>query len=86
VSDPEVTDGVVDEKRALAEGWPMMDDGAGIPVTVQGAAPEPTGDDAVDAALRQLDGATDEPLDVQIEVAERVHRVLQGRLADLGQE
>jgi len=25
-------------------------------------------------------------LDIQIEVGERVHRVLQGRLADLGQE
>ena len=29
---------------------------------------------------------SDEPLDTQIEVSEQVHRVLQGRLADLGQE
>jgi len=46
----------------------------------------PTGDAAVDAALGELDAVTDEPLDIQIEVGERVQRVLQGRLADLGKE
>jgi len=46
----------------------------------------PTGDPAVDEALGQLDAVTDEPLDTQIEVGERVHQVLQGRLVDLGQE
>ena len=46
----------------------------------------PTGDAAVDAALGELDVVTDEPLDIQIEVGERVQRVLQGRLADLGKE
>ena len=51
-----------------------------------GAARQPTGDHAVDEVLGQLDNVTDEPLDIQIEVGERVHRVLQGRLADLGQE
>lgn len=45
-----------------------------------------TGDDAVDEALGQLDQVDGEPLDTQIEVGERVHRVLQGRLADLGKE
>ena len=45
-----------------------------------------TGDHAVDDVLAQLDQAGGEPLDVQIEVAERVQRVLQGRLADLGRE
>jgi hypothetical protein len=54
--------------------------------TVPGVAREPTGDHAVDEVLGQLDTAADEPLDIQIEVGERVHRVLQGRLADLGQE
>ena len=46
----------------------------------------PTGDPAVDEVLGQLDAVTDEPLDTQIEVGERVHQVLQGRLVDLGQE
>ena len=54
--------------------------------TVPGAERQPTGDRAVDEVLGQLDMATDEPLDIQIEVSERVDRVLQGRLADLGQE
>jgi len=54
--------------------------------TVPGAARQLTGDHAVDEVLGQLDTAADEPLDIQIEVGERVHRVLQGRLADLGQE
>lgn len=46
----------------------------------------PTGDDAVDEVLARFDAVTDEPLDTQIEVGEQVHRVLQGRLGDLGQE
>jgi len=50
------------------------------------ATREPTGDQAVDDVLGQLDQVADEPLDIQIEVSERVQRVLQGRLADLGQE
>jgi hypothetical protein len=49
-------------------------------------ARQPTGDQAVDDVLRQLDQVTHEPLDTQIEVSERVQRVLQGRLADLGGE
>jgi hypothetical protein len=36
--------------------------------------------------LGQLDTAADDALDLQIEVGERVHAVLQARLADLGQE
>lgn len=43
-----------------------------------------TGDDAVDEVLGRFDAVTDEPLDTQIEVAEQVHRVLRGRLVDLG--
>jgi hypothetical protein len=54
--------------------------------TVPANERQPTGDQAVDEALCQLDRATDESLDNQIEVGEAVHRVLQGRLADLGQE
>ena len=45
-----------------------------------------TGDDAVDEVLKQLDAVADEPLDAQIEMGEQVHRVLQGRLVDLGNE
>jgi hypothetical protein len=47
---------------------------------------QPTGDQAVDEVLAQLDAVTDETLDQQIEVAERVHGVLRGRLADLAGE
>ena len=47
---------------------------------------QPTGDDAVDEALGALAAVTQEPLDTQIEVGERVQRVLQGRLVDLGKE
>jgi hypothetical protein len=68
------------------QGRPVMDAGEDMSVTDPGAAREPTGDHAVDEVLGQLDNVTNEPLDIQIEVSERVHRVLQGRLADLGQE
>lgn len=52
-----------------------------------GAEPrQPTGDEAVDDVLGRLDRVAQEPLDVQIEVSEQVHRVLQDRLADLAQE
>ena len=51
-----------------------------------GMARQPTGDDAVDEVLGLLDLATEQSLDIQIEASERVQRVLQGRLADLGQE
>lgn len=47
---------------------------------------QPTGDDAVDEVLERFDAVTDEPLDVQIEVGEQVHRVLRGRLVDLSKE
>jgi hypothetical protein len=51
-----------------------------------GAARQPTGDHVVDDALGQLEALADEPLDVRIEVGQRVHEILQGRLADLDQE
>lgn len=44
----------------------------------------PTGDPAIDAALRELDVATGEPLAQHIVAGERVHQVLQGRLSNLG--
>jgi hypothetical protein len=61
-------------------------DADGTSAMVPEADRAPTGDPAVDEVLHRLDAVTGEPLDVQIEVAEQVHRVLQGRLADLGQE
>jgi hypothetical protein len=51
-----------------------------------GSARQPTGDRLVDDVLGKLDTLSDKPLDTQIEVIAQVHRVLQGRLADLGQE
>jgi hypothetical protein len=56
---------------------------------MEGAQDEPrrpTGDAAVDEALEALEAVTHEPLDTQIEVGERVQRVLRGRLDDLGKE
>ena len=54
------------------------------------AAPKPsrptTGDTVVDQALEEFDRVTGEPLDTHIEVGERVHSTLQGRLADIGDE
>lgn len=80
MSHSEVADGAGDQTRVETEGMQEMD--AGVPEPV--AARQPTGDHAVDEVLGQLDKVTDEPLDTQIEVSEQVHRVLQGRLADLG--
>lgn len=48
--------------------------------------PERTGDDAVDAALEELDGLADQPLDAHVRAAERVHQRLQTRLSDLGDD
>jgi len=81
-----VADGEQDQKGVEIQGRPEMTDGGDAPVSAPGVARKPTGDPAVDEALGQLDQVTDEPLDVQVDVGERVHAVLQGRLADLGQE
>ena len=56
------------------------------PVPARSSVRQPTGDDAVDQVLEKFDAVADEPLDSQIDAGEQVHRVLQGRLADLGQE
>ncbi|MGZ4751377.1 MAG: hypothetical protein ACXVYU_09905 [Oryzihumus sp.] len=50
------------------------------------ATREPTGDVVVDAVLDEFDRVTGEPLDAHVEVGEKVHRTLQARLADLGDE
>jgi hypothetical protein len=59
------------------------EDGSGA---VSATARRPTGDEAVDHVLGQLDAVAGEPLDTQIEMGEQVHLVLQGRLAHLGKE
>lgn len=64
----------------------MIGEAGDSSATSAGTARQPTGDDAVDEVLGLLDLATEQSLDIQIEAGERVHRVLQGRLADLGQE
>jgi hypothetical protein len=47
------------------------------------AAPK-TGDEDIDTVLAELADIEQEPLGRHIEVGEAVHRVLQGRLGDLG--
>lgn len=70
------------------EGLKQLDDDAADSVMIATplAARQPTGDDGVDAVLAELDAVRNGTLDAQIEVGEQVHTVLQGRLADLGQE
>ena len=47
-------------------------------------APPETGDAEVDAALKQLHALPGEALDAHLRAGEYVHRVLQGRLSDVG--
>ena len=92
-----MTQGTGNESGPDHEGLQQMDDlqteavivpdsKASTPSTALEVSRQPTGDDAVDDVLAQLDATTDQPLDSQIQVGEQVHRVLQGRLADLGKE
>ena len=45
--------------------------------------PDATGDQSVDAALAELRGVLDDPVETRLAVLERVHRTLQDRLADV---
>ena len=60
--------------------------GSGLVTPPAVATKEPTGDAVVDAVLDEFDRVTGEPLDAHVEVGEKVHRTLQARLADLGDE
>ncbi len=51
----------------------------------RGDVPE-TGDATIDAVLAELASVRDQPLEEHIAAGERAHRVLQGRLSDLGGE
>ena len=90
MSHSEMAHGIGSETGMEHEGLQQMDDGEKeadeVTIPAPGAVRQATGDDAVDNALDQLDAVADEPLDSQIQVGEQVHRILQGRLADLGQE
>jgi hypothetical protein len=86
VSPSEVADGGQDETHVGTGGLRQPAEGDEGCVPARETARRPTGDDAVDQVLGQLDAVTDEPLDTQIDVGEQVLRVLQGRLADLGKE
>ncbi len=45
-----------------------------------------TGDPTIDSVLTELASVRDQPLEEHITAGERAHRVLQGRLSDLGGE
>lgn len=85
-----MTHGARNEASRDYEGLQQMGDveneAEEVTIPAPMAAREPTGDDAVDEVLGQLDAVAETPLDSQIQVGEQVHRVLQGRLADLGKE
>ena len=81
-----MTNGTQDETPVWTEGLPQMADGEDQPIPAPGTARRSSGDDAVDEVLERFDAVADESLDTQIEVGEQVHRVLLGRLADLGKE
>jgi hypothetical protein len=68
------------------QGLARLGDGEDVSVPAPTAARQPTGDQAVDDVLDKLDKVSEQPLDIQIEVIEQVHAVLQERLADLGKE
>lgn len=81
-----MADGEQDQTGVEIQGRQVTADVPDAPVSAPGATRKPTGDPAVDEALGQLDQVSDKPLDVQVDVGEQVHAVLQDRLADLGQE
>lgn len=60
---------------------PQHDDGS---TALEHVLPPGTGDPEIDAALDELAAVLDDPLEHHIEVGERVHQVLRGRLGDLG--
>jgi hypothetical protein len=86
VSQSDVTDGSADQTRIRSGAGQVSPDGDGVAGARLQAGRQPTGDQVVDDVLGRLDAVASEPLDIQIEVGELVHDVLQGRLADLDQE
>jgi DNA polymerase-3 subunit gamma/tau len=52
----------------------------------EGLGDDATGDIVIDSALQDLQAASADDLDAQIEAGQRVHQTLHGRLSDLGGE
>lgn len=72
---PDGVDNGTNDAGAGSTGSSGADDPAG-------GAFEPTGDAAVDAALRPLHGLESQPVREHAPVIEQVHQALQGRLAE----
>jgi len=81
-----MTNAAEDETHVRTEGLLQVADGEDGPVSTPKTVRRSTGDDAVDQVLERFDAVADESLDIQIDAGEQVHRVLLGRLADLGKE
>jgi len=81
-----MTNAAEDETHVRTEGLLQVADGEDGPVSTPKTVRRSTGDDAVDQVLERFDAVADESLDTQIDAGEQVHRVLLGRLADLGKE
>lgn len=54
-----------------------------VPDAVRAAAPTPTGEPRVDAALERLHDISAAPVDEHVDIYDDVHRRLQDALADL---
>ena len=86
MSSSEMTNAAEDGTHVRAEGLLQVADGEDGPISAPETVRRLTGDDAVDQVLERFDAVADESLDTQIDAGEQVHRVLLGRLADLGKE
>jgi len=81
-----MTHGAEHETQLRTEGLLQVAEGEDAPVPAPETVRQSSGDDAVDQVLERFDAVADESLDTQIDAGEQVHRVLLGRLADLGKE
>jgi hypothetical protein len=81
-----MTHGAEGETHVRAEGLLQVAEGEDGPIPAPETVRRSSGDDAVDQVLERFDAVADESLDTQIDAGEQVHRVLLGRLADLGKE
>jgi hypothetical protein len=88
--DPPQADGIddtdgIDDRADTAYDDTAYDDAADDRVPERDVPSAPTtGDAVVDAAMVELAAAESGTLTQRIDAAERAHRVLQGRLSDLG--
>ena len=73
-----------DGSQAGASGEPDIT--VSPPASDSGLGDHATGDIVIDSALQDLQNASADDLDAQIEAGRRVHQTLHGRLSDLGGE